>query len=55
MREKKEILPVGALILIILGSFWFAQDMGWISSNISWWPLILIAVGIGILVNNYYK
>ena len=55
MKKRKDVLPIGALVLIVIGSLWLAQDMGWIGTNISWWPLLLIVVGAGILINNYYK
>lgn len=55
MRHEKSLLPIGALILIVIGGLWLSQDMGWISSEISWWPVLLIVIGVGVLVNNWYK
>ncbi|MBN1923524.1 MAG: hypothetical protein JW791_02055 [Nanoarchaeota archaeon] len=55
MDKNKGVLPIGALVLILIGSLWLAQDMGWLSTSISWWPLLLIVIGIGIIVNNYWK
>lgn len=52
-KHDNELVPIGALMLITLGGFWLAQDMGWISTNISWWPVLLIVIGLGVLINNY--
>lgn len=45
---------IAALILIIVGLFFLAKNLGWVSGNIgslfaTWWPAILVAVGIGLL------
>lgn len=55
MIHGRGALPLGALILILIGGFWLAQDMGWINTTISFWPILLIVVGIGMLVNSYWK
>ncbi|PIU63316.1 hypothetical protein COS83_00745 [archaeon CG07_land_8_20_14_0_80_38_8] len=55
IHRDKGLLPIGALILITLGVFWLAQDMGWISTSISWWPVLLIIIGLGVLINNYWR
>lgn len=43
-----------AVILIIVGLFFLARNLGWVDGNIgallaTWWPAILVAVGIGML------
>ena len=45
---------IAALILIVVGLFFLAKNLGWINGNIgsmlaTWWPAILVAVGIGML------
>lgn len=55
MRDNKKLLPIGALILIVIGGWWLAQDMGWLSTDISWLPILLIVIGLGVLINNWYK
>ena len=45
---------VSALILIVLGLFFLARNLGWIDGTLwglvaTWWPVILVAVGIGML------
>ena len=42
---------IAALILIIVGLFFLAKNLGWINGNIgamlaTWWPAALVAVGI---------
>ncbi|KAF1695702.1 LiaI-LiaF-like domain-containing protein [Pseudoxanthomonas koreensis] len=46
---------VSALILIILGLLLLARNLGWIDSGLgsllaTWWPAILVAVGVGLLL-----
>lgn len=46
---------VSALILIVLGLFFLARNLGWIDGTLwallsTWWPAILVAVGISMLV-----
>ena len=45
---------VSALVLIGLGLFFLARNLGWIDGTLwglvaTWWPVILVAVGIGML------
>ena len=45
---------VTALILIALGILFLAHNLGWTDLDLSrllstWWPLILIAVGVSLL------
>ena len=45
---------VTAIILIGLGLLFLARNLGWTDINLSrllstWWPLILIAVGVSLL------
>ncbi|MCD7098657.1 DUF5668 domain-containing protein [Stenotrophomonas sp. MMGLT7] len=45
---------VAAIILILVGLFFLASNLGWTDLNIgrliaTWWPAILIAVGVGML------
>ena len=43
---------VGALVLVLVGAFFLASNLGLINVSLrelisTWWPLILIALGIG--------
>ncbi|MDV3468169.1 DUF5668 domain-containing protein [Stenotrophomonas sp. C3(2023)] len=45
---------VAAVILILLGLFLLASNLGWTNVSlgrliITWWPAALVAVGIGML------
>ena len=45
---------VAALVLIVLGLFFLARNLGWIDGTLwglvaTWWPVILVAVGLGML------
>jgi len=44
-----------ALVLIVVGLFFLARNLGWIDTGLgallaTWWPVGLVAVGIGILL-----
>ncbi|VVB76050.1 Uncharacterised protein [Candidatus Tiddalikarchaeum anstoanum] len=54
-EHERGMLPVGALVLILIGAFWILQDMHYLPADLSIWPIILIVIGIGLLVNNYWK
>jgi len=46
---------VSALILIFIGLFMLARNLGWIEGSLvsllaTWWPLLLVVVGINMLV-----
>ena len=46
---------VTALILIVLGVLFLARNLGWTDLDLgrllsTWWPLILIAVGLSLLL-----
>lgn len=51
MRNKP---LVGALILIVLGTLFLLSNLGLLPALgplfAKWWPLILIAVGVGLLL-----
>lgn len=44
-----------ALVLIVLGLFFLARNLGWIDSGLgsllaTWWPALLVMVGVGMLL-----
>ena len=50
--NKHNLIP--ALILIVLGVLFLAQNLGWTDLGLAsllktWWPAILIAVGVSLL------
>ena len=34
------------LLLLVIGVYWLAKDMGWIETTISIWPILLIVFSI---------
>ncbi|MCY7312485.1 MAG: DUF5668 domain-containing protein [Pseudoxanthomonas sp.] len=51
---KRKFVP--ALVLIVIGVLFLANNLGWTSLDLgqllgTWWPAILIAVGVGMLLN----
>ena len=34
-----------ALLILLLGLYWFAKDMGWIQPQVSVWAVIFIIIG----------
>jgi hypothetical protein len=44
---------VAAIVLVVLGAFFLASNLGWIDVSLmqvakTWWPAILIAIGISL-------
>lgn len=51
---KRNLVP--AIALIIIGLLFLANNLGWTDLSLgqllaTWWPAILIAVGVGMLFN----
>ena len=51
---------VAPLILIVLGLFFLASNLGWTDASLGhllakWWPLILVAAGVTMLVDRSKK
>ena len=32
--------------LLLVGGYFLARDMGWIASNLPFWPVLLVALGL---------
>lgn len=43
--------PTFATIALAIGIFWLLNSLGIIKGNIPWWPIILIVVALGWIVN----
>lgn len=52
-KKSKPKFPTLAVILLVLGAIWLLNDMGYLAIEISWVPLILIIVAVGIIINRY--
>ena len=53
MKKTSFVAP---LILIVLGLFFLASNLGWTDASLGqmlskWWPLILVAAGVTMLVD----
>lgn len=48
---------IGGWILIAIGGALLAHNLGWLSFNalFKWWPALLIAVGLGIVLGRSSK
>jgi hypothetical protein len=44
-----------ALILLVIGLFWLAKDMGWITTNVSLWAILLIVLGAYWFISSMFK
>ena len=47
--------PTMAVLLLVVGVIWLLSDLGVITVSIPWWPVILIIIAIGWIVNNYAR
>ena len=45
--------PMFASLLLLIGTAWFLSDLGIISINIPWIPVILIIIAIGMIFNRF--
>jgi hypothetical protein len=57
---KKEVclkckFPTFAVILLVVGVLWLLSEIGVITVAIPWWPVILIIIALGWIVNAYTK
>ncbi len=34
-----------ALVVLVIGLYWLSKDMGWIQTDVSIWPILLIVLG----------
>ena len=55
MAKKTKALPIFAIIVLLIGIFWLLTELGVISANIPWWPIILIVLGLNWIVEYYNK
>ncbi|MFC1517836.1 hypothetical protein ACFL5G_04690 [Candidatus Margulisiibacteriota bacterium] len=55
MAKKAKALPLFAIVVLLIGITWLLTEMGIISTNIPWWPVILILVGANWIYEYYSK
>jgi len=49
---SKKRFPTIAVIVLAIGIFWLLSDLGILVIDIPWWPIILIIIAIGWIVNS---
>jgi hypothetical protein len=47
--------PTVAVILLVVGIVWLLSDLGVITVSIPWWPIILIVIALGWIINRYMQ
>lgn len=40
------------LLVIVIGGYYLARDMGWIPRDVALWPIVLITIGVGMFIGN---
>ncbi len=48
----KKGFPTFAVIILVLGLFWLLSDMKIITTGISWFPIVLIIIAIGWIIDH---
>lgn len=48
-------VPTFALIILAVGVIWLLSEIGVFRVKIPWWPVILIALSLGWIINYYVK
>lgn len=47
--------PTLATIILVIGILWLLNELNVLTIDIPWWPVILIVVAIGWIVNFYSR
>ncbi len=54
-RRRRRIFPTFAVVLIAIGIVWLLNSLNLVSIDLPWLPIIIIIIGVGIFVNNYWE
>jgi apolipoprotein N-acyltransferase len=54
-RKHRNIFPVGGFIVLVIGIVWMLNELNVFSINLPWVPLVIIVIGLGIILNHYYR
>lgn len=54
-RRHHHFFPIGGAILLIIGIVWLLNSLNVLMINVPWVPLVVIVIGIGIIINHYYR
>ena len=47
--------PTLAVILLVVGITWLLSELKLFTVPVPWWPVVLIIVAIGMIINRYVK
>ena len=50
---KKGKFPTFAVILLVVALIWIISELGYISVNIPWLPIIIAIIALGMIVNKH--
>jgi len=54
LKKRKTKFPTFAVVLLAIGIIWFLNAINVIPwTNISWIPVVLIIVAVGMIINQY--
>lgn len=54
-KKQKLKFPTLAVILLVLAVVWLLSDLGYITINIPWIPVIIGIIAIGMIINRYRR
>ena len=46
--------PTFAVILLVIAVIWFISDLGYITIDIPWIPLVIAIIAIGMILNKHH-
>lgn len=55
MGALKRRFPTFAVLLLIVGVLWLLSDLEVITVKIPWWPVIIIVIAVGWIIDHYVK
>ena len=50
---KKKKFPAFLVILLLFAITWFINELGYLTINIPWLPVILLVFVVGAIINHY--
>jgi hypothetical protein len=45
--------PIFPLLILVIGVLWFLNDLAVWTTNLPWWPLVLIVVSLGAVKHHH--
>lgn len=53
MCRRERRFPTVSVLLLVVGVLWLLSELKYITVSVPWWPVILIILALGWLINNY--